>query len=285
MKYLLADSGSTKTDWIEFWPEGESPALRTAGTNPDIQKVEDIERSLKDGFLEHGYAGKPARIFFYGASLSNEANCERIRTVLDHLFPGVPSEVEHDLLAAARATCLHEAGITCILGTGSNSCLYDGKEIVNELGGHGYLFGDEGAGSDLGKTLLRNIFNQYLGPEVRSAVEAWTGLHLYQIRREIHQSDRPNVYLAKFAKFISAHQDQFPELKDMVRGRFKAFFELTVMRYAGYESLPVHFVGSIAHVFATQLHEAMQECGLRQGRHVQAPAPELVRYHRQALGI
>jgi N-acetylglucosamine kinase-like BadF-type ATPase len=285
MKYLLADSGSTKTDWIEFWSGGERPPLRTAGTNPDIQRVEDIERSLREGFLENGYAGKPARIFFYGASLSNQANCDRISQVLDHLFPGVPSEVEHDLLAAARATCLHEAGITCILGTGSNSCLYDGSQIVSELGGHGYLFGDEGAGSDLGKTLLRNIFNRDLRPEVRAAVEAWTGLNLYQIRREVHQSDRPNVYLAKFSRFISDHLADFPELNDMVKGRFKAFFELTVLRYPGFEKLPVHFVGSVAAVFSAQLHQAMKECGIQPGRHVPAPAQELVRFHRQALGI
>lgn len=285
MKYLIADSGSTKIDWIEFWAGGEAPSFRTAGINPDIQPAEEVRRSLMEGFREQSYQGQPAKIFFYGASLSNEANCEVVRVILEEIFPGVEAFVEHDLLAAARAACLHEPGITCILGTGSNSCLYDGENIIGELGGHGYLFGDEGSGADMGKTLLRNVYNKDFRPEIGAAIEAWKGLSLIQIRKEVHQSDRPNVYLAGFSRFITDHLAQFPELRDMVKARFKAFFELTVLRYPGREKLPVNFVGSIAAVFGDILDEALRECGLVKGRHVQAPALELVKYHRQDLGI
>ena len=279
--YLLAESGATKTDWIVFDESGIQKSFRTSGINPMVQS----ERQIRDGALtelKEVLEVQPEKLFFYGAGLRTPDKRELVSQMLAEVFPDIPLNIEHDLLGAARATCGDEPGITCILGTGSNSCWFDGEKITFEIGGNGYLLGDEGSGSDLGKTLVKRALDIELPAEIISEFEEWAGRSILQIRNDAYAHPRPNYYFAEFSKFIHAKLDK-PTMRTLVISRFTEFLTRTVMRYAGYHDMPVHFVGSIAKFYQYELAEACGYMKLKPGRVVQAPAEALVHYHLDRL--
>lgn len=277
---LLAESGSTKTDWCDFDKTEIYRTFRTTGMNPDIQQAQDIEAQLQQELEEHEYNGSPEKVFFYGAGLKGLHNKLTVKNLLTNLFPSAEIHVEHDLLAAARCACLDAAGITCILGTGSNSCRYDGHDIVESIGGHGYLFGDEGGGADLGKNLVARGLEGFLPADLTQAFETWAKMPLLKLRRAIYQSERPNVYMARLSRFVADHIQE-PAMRQLVYDRFNTFFDVTVMRYADYSDLPIHFVGSIAFYYREILEEVCRDKGLQVGRFVKSPADGLVEYHQK----
>lgn len=278
--HLLAESGSTKTDWCEFDEKGVHRAFRTAGINPNNQSRAAIISQLREALKAVDYAGDPQHLFFYGAGLKGQDTREMIHQVLSDVFPGTRVAVAHDLLGAARSTCMDQPGITCILGNGSNSCYYNGQEILENMGGHGYLFGDEGGGSDLGKHLVRSALEDSLPEELISAFEAWAGMPILELRTAIYRSERPNVYMAQLSRFISENRDH-PSLRQLVYDRFSAFFEVTVLRYPDYQQLPVHFVGSIAFHYREILEAVCKEKKIKTGRFIQHPIEGLVSYHQK----
>ena len=281
--FLLAESGSTKTDWVEFDRDGIIKKFRTSGINPDIQHIEKIEQQLKVDLSNNLYYRQPERVFFYGAGLGGPYNRKLVEEMLLRVFDTRQIAVEHDMLAAARACCFDKPGIVCILGTGSNSCFYDGKELVHRIGGNGYLFGDEGSGADLGKFLMKKALDQDISDEIIHLLEEWIGLNVIQIRKEVHMADRPNVYLARLSRFIHANLE-FPALEELARERFQEFLKKTVLRYTPEQSQHgTHVIGSIAHFYEKYLRQACREQEVNLVKIVKNPAESLVHYHQSKL--
>jgi glucosamine kinase len=278
MVLLIADSGSTKTDWILCQDQHIIRRFSTTGFNADIMPGAAIEEQLNRELTLAAVTPAPNQVFMYAASMANKKNRELIASILNGIWPESLVAVEHDLLGAARAACQHETGIACILGTGSNSCLYDGKIIVHEIGGQGYLFGDEGSGAAIGKELLRRMLNGYLSRPLVDQIAAWKKLSPVDIRKEAYQSERPNVYLSQFSKFVSDNISH-PEIREIVKVCMRQFLQETVMRYPKFETLHAHFVGSVGITYSEILLEACAEAKVLAGRFVKSPVDALAQYH------
>lgn len=278
--FLLAESGSTKTDWREFNQDEVIAKFRTSGINPDINPEESIESQLREDLTNNLYYRSPQKIFFYGAGLAGRHNREVVERVLARIFPTAEIFVFHDMLAAARSTAFDQAGIACIMGTGSNTCFYDGEKIVRRIGGHGYLFGDEGSGADLGKNLLRRALHDDLPADLIASLEDWIGLPILKIRTEVHHSNRPNVYLARLSKFIHKNL-HLPEMNALVHQRMEKFLRRAVCKHPEHKEVPVFFVGSIAHYYKDILFEECEKKGIQPGRVDKSPVEELVRFHQK----
>jgi len=276
----IIDSGSTKADWRVIRDNGEQFNLNTVGYNPFIVTTDQIEKGLlgeldndldRDNFQE---------IYFYGAGCSDDSRCEMVAIALRRIFKNAKIVVDHDTIASARACCGHEAGIACIIGTGSNTCLYDGEKISDHITNLGYLVGDEGSGGHLGKQLLRAYFYRELPDEIKAAFEEKYPMGERAILNQLYNNDKPNVYLASFAKFISDHKDHF-YIQSMVSDCFDEFIKRHVRKYEGHTSLPINFVGSVAYHFKNILQICLQERGMKMGIVLKKPIDNLVNYHIQ----
>lgn len=274
---IIADSGSTKTDWCLVDRSGEQ-RLRTAGMNPYFQSEEEMHRTLQEELLPAlGETSSVEALFFYGAGCAVEQVNQRVSQLLASHFPG-KIEVQSDLMAAARALCGHEAGIACILGTGSNSCAYDGEQITEQVSSLGYVLGDEGSGSVLGKRLVGDVVKHQLPREIEELFYAETGLTVATILEKVYRQPFPNRFLASLVPFVKAHMEE-PPLRALVEDNFRAFFVRNVRNYALAAASPVHFVGSIAYHFQAQLSQVAEEQGFRLGRISQSPLEGLIHFH------
>ncbi len=276
--FILGESGSTKTDWCIADENGRPIGFQTVGINPDVQSDDVILRTLQNDWLPQVGVQRPSQLYYYGAGLRNPENQLRLKEIFRKILPELSTEIHHDLLGSARALCGKNAGIVCILGTGSNSCLFDGEKIIQELGGNGYLFGDEGSGADLGKQLIKLALDNELNSALVQEMEKHSGESLLNIRRSVHQSTKPNVALANWAPFVLNHI-QHTEIKNLAKKRFETFFEKTVLRYPNYKALSVGFTGSIAWHFKDLLLEKAQELEIQAGKVLQKPVDALFQYH------
>lgn len=273
---LIADSGSTKTHW-EVIDKGHSEALFTRGTNPFYQTTDDIVKIIREELLP-SLRGTPAEIFFYGAGISQADKKKIVRDALHVIFPGARSEVEHDLLAAARATCGNIPGITCILGTGSNSCLYDGKQIVDNVPSLGFILGDEGSGGYFGRKLLQAYYYRELPDDLKKALEAKHDMQRDHVLNAVHGTNMPNQVVASFAGFLTEN-NQHPYIRTMLESGFREFLERHVLKYAGHKTLPIHFIGSIARLNDEILERVLRQLQLKKGVVLQSPMDGLRQYH------
>ncbi len=281
--HILADSGATKIDWILFDADSIIDQFSTRGMNAMVLTEDQMRAGPLLEIVEKMAGRVPEIAWFYGAGLRTQSKVELVRKLLEEAVPGTEWNISHDLLGAARATCGHSPGITCILGTGSNSCAFDGEQIVDEMGGHGYLFGDEGSGADLGRNLIKGALDRDFPPEVVKDIEAFAGKPLLEVRNAAYYHPRPNNYFADFSPLINEHIDH-PAVKGMVARCFDTFLEKTVLRYADPGTKTVHFIGSIAKYYSPLLQEVCQARGLEVGRIIKAPAPAMVEYHQGLLG-
>lgn len=282
--HILADSGATKTDWVLFDNTGKIAQFKTTGMNSMVLTAEQLRKvavpEMKAGLGDY----QPTEVHFYGAGLRTASKVALVKELLQEAMPQASLAVHHDLLGAARATCQDEAGIACILGTGSNSCAYDGIRITGERGGHGYLFGDEGSGADLGRRLLKAALDEEMPAHLLNAIEKFAEAPLLEVRNQAYYHTtadnhvRPNNFFAKFSPFILEHIKE-PFVHELVVNAFEAFLQKTVLRYEGQAELTTHFVGSIAKFYAAQLQEACDKNGVRLGRVIKAPALALLDYH------
>jgi len=197
MSILIADSGSTKTDWVLLDHNKKIIQVQTIGFNPYFQSSEEISREIKETLIPvlKDHISSISQISFYGAGCSSPDKMQVVKQALYLAFGDITSEVNHDLLAAARALCGKEKGIACILGTGSNSCLYDGKEVVENIPSVGYFFGDHGSGATIGKTFIQNYFDGKLPSHLKDAFEK-AGYHREVILENIYKKPMPSKYLA-----------------------------------------------------------------------------------------
>ncbi|GAB4379497.1 MAG: ATPase [Salibacteraceae bacterium] len=274
---IIADSGSTKTDWAICHGAGEVKYLTGVGLNPFFVSEDEVAAEV-ERVIGKGRASDEHTVFwFYGAGCSNELRKSIVRNGLKRIFPGASVHVHHDLLGAARALCRNDPGVACILGTGSNSCLYDGKEIIDNIKALGYVLGDEGSGADLGKALVRAYAYREMPTDIAESFTALTG-GVESILEAVYNQPLANRYLASFAPFCSewlAH----PFMKKLVENRFACFVERHLLKYSSVTSLTVHFVGSVAFHFAEILTQVCNSRGLQTGTILKRPIDALIEYH------
>jgi N-acetylglucosamine kinase-like BadF-type ATPase len=281
--YLIADSGSTKTDWCLCNESAILCEIQTQGINPYHQTEEAIEEVLRKELLpqlkSQELIGKSSRqnIIFYGSGCANANACNRIKEALFKVLGTEEVTIHSDLLGAARALCGHEEGIACVLGTGSNSCLYNGKEIISNIPPLGYILGDEGSSAVLGRRLVGDCLKNQLPEAIRE--EFLTEYQLTQeiILEKVYRQPLANRFLASLTPFLSKHRD-VPEVHKLLVESFTDFFIRNVKQYRR-PWLPIHFVGSIANAFSTELKEAAESLGMELGTILQSPMEGLIRYH------
>lgn len=274
---LIADSGSTKTDWCIVLNDTLIKRIETKGINPFFQTEEEIRQALTASLLPQLPEGTFNSVHFYGAGCTLEKAPVLRRAIADSL-PVVGNIKAHsDMLAAARGLCGYDAGIACILGTGSNSCFYDGREIVSNISPLGFILGDEGSGAVLGKLLVGDVLKNQLPPAIKEAFLKEFDLTAPEIIDRVYRQPFPNRFLASLSPFIARHLDE-PALRTLVFNSFIAFLRRNVMQY-DYEHFTVHFIGSVAHCYKEILQEAAQETGVRIGKILQSPMEGLIEYH------
>lgn len=275
---LIADSGSTKTDWA--WIENGTIIHRatTTGINPVHQTEEEI--------LAHSTNLTPRStllipqtniICFYGAGCIPEKKGV-VEKVLRRVFPEVEKiEVENDLLGAARAVCQHQEGLACILGTGSNSCLYDGEKIVGNIPPLGYILGDEGSGAVLGKLFLNALFKGTLPVSMKEDFLQKSGLTYPEIIQRVYRQSMANRFLASTSLYIYEHLDE-PVLRELVKDNFRDFFRKNIAKYQR-PDLSIGAIGSIAYHYRDLLREVAEEEGYTLGKVAKSPMEGLVTFH------
>lgn len=294
---LIADSGGTKTDWtllVSPYPTRWDvvSTFQTQGINPIHQTPDTIRLILSQEMMSHlssfsraaivntGVLEKPllsqVEVFFYGSGCT-PVHVPMMKQLLSQLFQPEKVEVHSDLQAAARALCQHEPGIACILGTGANSCLYDGNDIVQNTPALGYILGDEGSGSVLGRMFLNAIFKNPALADVRDHYLAEAKLTQADIINKVYREPLANRFLASTSLYISQHLDN-PLLKDLVVQNFRQFFRVNITPY-GRADLSVHFVGSMAHQYHDLLALAAEAEGFILGHVFKSPMEGLIQYH------
>jgi len=275
---LIVDSGSTKSSWGLLEGKEHKSTVFTAGLNPYFHTSESIDAILRAELIPFTVTDHIKEIHFYGAGCSTEKNEDLIRGALLNYFHQARVFVYHDIFGAARSLFGNIPGISCILGTGCNCCYYDGKEIYSKVDSLGYLFGDEGAGSYLGKNLMADYLRKSLPGDLRIEFDRQYRFSLEDILNALYNLPYPNRFLASFSEFL-APQQEHPYIHKMVKDAFLAFFSAQVRHYEGYRDLTVSFVGSIAHYYRNILEEAAAEEGIHVGTIIRAPMEGLLRFH------
>lgn len=276
---LIADSGSTKTQWYLI-DTTHTQSFLTEGYNPYYNSKDYIQQSLVADLIPkiNQLTTTPLQeLHFYGAGCGTPTNRELLKTIFSSLFKDVNIEVGTDLLAASRATAGHQAGICCILGTGTNSCYYDGKKIVDNLPSLGYILGDEGAGVALGKQIIQSYFYREMPPELQSKLEQSFDMDRHNILQEVLQGETPSRFLASFAQFAVQHQ-QNAFIIQLIEQNFETFITRHLYKYRVHGDLPVHFVGSIAFGFQSILTKLLNKHKLTVGEILKTPFPQLLGY-------
>ena len=275
---LIADSGSTKTDWVLHDSNSIVARVKTQGINPTLQESDEIYNILKTELSEKIGCDAPDTIYYYGAGCAYEGANERMRTALERLFVTRKIEINSDLLAAARALCGHDEGIACILGTGSNSCLFNGKKIVENTPSLGYVLGDEGSGAYLGRQLVSDCLKKQLPASIYKKFLAQYNLTIAGILERVYHEPLPNRYLASFAPFLAENRKN-AEVKALLKHCFTQFFQRNTMVYRR-SWLPIHIVGGIGVAFSGELKETAESLGLSIGNIVESPMNGLIEYHK-----
>jgi glucosamine kinase len=281
MKILIADSGSTKTAWRLADENRNILQFQTQGFNPFLQSSEDISEKLKNElipFLPNNVANEKLQIYFYGAGCSSEKNCEIVRKGLSEVFPESEIEIEHDLLAAARAACGHFPGIVAILGTGSNSCQYDGEKIIEHVPSLGYILGDEGSGGHIGKLLIRSVLYEELPQDLRENFFKRYDLTLESMLDSVYKQPFPNRYLASFSKFVYQNI-RHPYMLNIVIKSFEGFLEHHICKYSAYQRLKLNVIGSVGFYYSNTLREVAADKGISLGKVLEDPIAGLMLYH------
>ena len=279
---LIADSGSTKTDWRILDQEGKVSQARTSGLNPYHETEESMAKVLRDELLPQVVEQSISQVYFYGAGCATESACASVASSLKQVFPDAASEINNDQLGAARALCGHEAGIACILGTGSNTCLYDGEKIIDNIPPMGYIIGDEGSGSNIGKELLNRYFRRELPEKISNRLEKRFDMSKDAVLEHVYRQPFPNRYMAGFAKFVFQNLKE-PYLMQMVYDILSNFFDKTVCRYDQYQQYKIHFTGSIAFYFGNLLRQVANDKGLRIFNILEGPIAGLTLYHQEEI--
>ena len=274
---LIADSGSTKAEWClldgkkkrTFFTEGLSPYFLSA---EQIQKILEQKLKVKMKNIE------PDEIFFYGTGCSNPDNVRLVKKAIGKVFTKAKVFVDHDLMGAAKALCGNEKGIACILGTGSNSCYYNGKKIIKNSPGLGYVLGDEGSGAYLGKKVIQYFLYNTFDADLMDRFVAKFPVSSYDILDAVYKKPLPNRYLASYAIFLAENRGHYM-VENIIEDGFNDFFFNHVYKYRESWTLPINFIGSVAYGFKDVLKDMCNSYELQLGKVLQKPMDGLVKFH------
>jgi len=275
---LIIESGATKTQWAVLDGKEVVDNFYTPGINPYYLGAEEIH-DLVDEAIPDSFADLTVtQIFFYGTGCSTPENCVLVKAVLGNFFKEASISVQHDLDGAALALLKDKKGIACILGTGSNSCLWNGHEIVEKVPSLGYFLGDEGSGTFVGKLLLKAFLSGDVNEELTKKFYTYVGMNFSEILHKIYKDSLANLWVAGLAKFASANIHE-PVIQHIVRHNFQEFVSQQLTKYTDYQELEISFVGSVAFYFQDILSEVLAEHHLKMGRVSQAPMEGLIEFH------
>ena len=279
---LIADCGSTKTDWCLLDGGEIKKRIFTGGMNAVMLTGEEISGRIASELMPQLGDEPIDSVFFYGAGCLAEEVCDNVRRAIAHNISSARLiEVDTDLLAAARALCGRSAGIACIMGTGSNSCFYDGDKIVDNVSPLGFILGDEGSGAVLGKILVGDVLKNQLPADLcRKFLDKYELDRLTIIRR-VYREPQANRFLASVTPFLLENITH-PAIHELVVNSFKAFFRRNVLQYERARQLTVNFVGSIAWYYRDLLGEAASAMGCTVGKIIKSPMDGLIAYHSQS---
>lgn len=273
---LIADSGSTKTDW--YLIEGQELLKHTTqGYNPYYCTTEEVKKSLNTELLDKIDASEIQNLYFYGSGCSNDLTQKVIQDALVPLFFNASISLGDDLLAAARSTAGHSKGICCILGTGSNSCLYNGRDIEDKIPSLGYILGDEGAGTFIGRQLVSAYFYREMPSDLAKKMKATYNMDKHVIISSLLNEKNPNRILASYVEFAVQHQTE-PFIERLITDCFNTFIVRHILKYSNALELPIHFIGSIAFGFQDILIKALEQHNLTVGNIFKSPFPTLLEY-------
>ncbi len=275
---LIADSGSTKTEWCLLNGKKKINAV-TQGISPYFLTGEQVREILQTELIPKLKKAIPDEIFFYGTGCSNPSNVKMIRQAIQSVFPGAAVKVDHDLAGAAKDLCGNEKGVACILGTGSNSCFYNGKKIVKNSPGLGYVLGDEGSGTYLGRKVLQYYLYNTFDPDLMDRFNAKYQTNITEILDAVYKKPLPNRYLAGFAGFLAENRGHFM-IENIIEDGFNDFFFNHIYKYRESWTLPIHFVGSVAYGFRDILKDMCHSYELQIGKVLKNPMEGLIKYHQ-----
>ena len=276
---LIADSGSTKTDWRLIAPSGEVYHFKSEGINPYFHTDESVSETLrKISFAPYSHADID-EVYFYSAGSNTKKSMEIMNIGFRRIFTGAKIHIMHDLLGAARALFNHESGLAAILGTGSNSCLYEDGRIKLNLGGYGYILGDEGSGMHIGRKVVREFMNDLMPDDVQELFSKKYHLTKDQIIYSVYKDVYPNRFLASFSKFASENMEH-PYISEMVDDAFMKFFERYIIQYPNYKKYNLRILGSVGHYFEDQIRKRADMYDVTIDRILKAPIEGLLEYHK-----
>lgn len=279
---LIADCGSTKTHWTLLRGHGEPLEYFTGGMNAILLTADEMAGMVRDELMPQlgKYAREIVRVYFYGAGCMGTGICTSVAKALGSVITSATVvEVASDLLAAARALCGREPGVACILGTGSNSCYYDGEKIVDNVSPLGYILGDEGSGAVLGKMLVADVLKRQLPQDLCEEFLRRFSLDRMAVLQKVYREPGANRFLASLSPFLLDNIER-PEIADIVVRAFVEFFRRNVCSYKQAGKIRPAFVGSIAFHYRPQLADAAARCGMALGHVEKSPMPGLIEFHK-----
>lgn len=277
---LIADSGSTKADWC-LLEGGEARHYQTQGISPfflDTQQIKDILE--KELLTQLPPDVQIKEIHYYGTGCLQRRSVEIVETALHAVWPLAAANVNHDMMGAARALCGREPGIASILGTGSNSCFYDGTTIVKNNPGLGYILGDEGSGAYLGRRLLQYYLYNSFDEDLQGRFDAQYNTNHEEILEHVYRKPQANRYLAGYARFLGENRGHYM-IENILEDGLNEFFFNHIYKYSQSWTYPLHFTGSIAWHFKDILNELCELYELQMGNVLRSPMEGLLKYHRE----
>ena len=274
---LIADSGSSKTVWC-LLDGKKKKTISTQGISPYFLTTDQIQEILEKELRPKMKTVLPQEIFYYGTGCSNPANVKSVKQALKKVFPLAYISVDHDLMGAAKALCGDEKGVACILGTGSNSCYYNGKKIVKNSPGLGFILGDEGSGAYLGKRVVQYYLYNTFDPDLMDRFNTKFNTNAVEILEAVYRKPLPNRYLANFTIFLVENRGHYM-IENIIEDSFNDFFFNHIYKYRESWTMPVHFIGSVAYGFRDVLKEMCNAYELQLGKVLKHPMDGLVKYH------
>lgn len=274
---LIADCGATKSEWA-LTGNGKVKTIITQGISPYFLDAAGIRAVLETELLPRLKNAPIGEIYYYGTGCANPANAKLVKKVIRQVFPGAYTEVTHDLLAAARALCGREKGIACILGTGSNSCYYNGRRMMKNSPGLGYVLGDEGSGAYLGKKVIQYYLYGTFDEELRGRFDVTYLTNTAEILENVYKKPLPNRYLAGFARFLADNRGHYM-IENIIEDGLNDFFFSHLCKYRETWNYPVNFVGGVAHGFRDVVQQLCSSYEFETGKILKKPMSGLVEYH------
>lgn len=274
---LIADSGSTKTEWCLL--KNNKPVLfTTQGMSPYFLDAGQVEQIIRTEVFPHLKKNNIDEIYFYGTGCKNPDNIKMFQKVFKNIFAHTKVFIDNDLSGAAKALCGREKGIACILGTGSNSCYFNGKKIIRNSPGLGYVLGDEGSGTYLGKKVIQHYLYNIFDDDLRAKFDAKFVTTDAEILESVYKKPLPNRYLASFAIFLAENRGHYM-IENIIEDGINDFFYTHIISLRESKDLPVHFTGGIAYGFKETVLQLCKNYNLKQGTILRSPIEGLIKYH------